>query len=80
MGLWDGGPRWNHAALWMEGSLILGEDPVAVDTVMLQIIDQKRVEAGLQPVAPMAKHLELSEEIGLGHHQAENIEIVKLNI
>lgn len=80
MGLWDGGPRWNRANMWMEGSLILGEDPVAVDTVMLQIIDQKRTEAGLEPVAPMAKHLQLSEEIGLGNSDLNNIELIKLNI
>jgi len=80
MGLWDGGPRWNRANLWMEGSLILGEDPVAVDTVMLQLIDQKRVKAGLMPVAPMAKHLQLSEEIGLGNSNLTNIDLIKLNI
>jgi len=80
MGLWDGGPRWNRANLWMEGSLILGEDPVAVDTVMLKLIDQKRIEAGLSPVAPMAKHLQLSEEIGLGNSNLNTIELIKLNI
>lgn len=80
MGLWDGGPRWNMANIWMEGSLIVGEDPVAVDTVMLQLIDQKRIEAGLEPVAPMAKHLQLSEEIGLGNSNFNNIELIKLTI
>lgn len=80
MGLWDGGPRWNMANMWMEGSLIIGEDPVAVDTVMLQMIEKKRLEAGLHPVTPMAKHLQLSEEIGLGNSKIENIELIKLKI
>jgi len=80
MGLWDGGPRWNMANMWMEGSLIVGEDPVAVDAVMLQMIDKKRLEAGLESVAKRAKHLQLSEEIGLGNSQLENIEIINLNI
>lgn len=80
MGLWDGGPRWNRANMWMEGSLIVGVDPVAVDAVMLQLIDQKRTEAGLESVAPMTRYLQLSEEIGLGNSKPENIEIIKLII
>ena len=80
MGLWEGGPRWDLANMWMEGSLIVGEDPVAVDTVMLKMIDEKRLEAGLESVARRAKHLQLSEEIGLGNSQIDNIEIIKLNI
>jgi hypothetical protein len=80
MGLWEGGPRWNLANMWMEGSLIIGEDPVAVDTVMLQMIDKKRTEAGLQPVTPRAKHLALSEAIGLGNSKLENIDLVKIEV
>lgn len=80
MGLWEGGPRWNLANMWMEGSLIFGEDPVAVDAVMLKLVDEKRIEAGLEPVAKRAKHLQLSEEIGLGNSKLENIEIINLTI
>lgn len=80
MGLWAGGPRWNQANMWMEGSLIFGEDPVAVDTVMLQMIDVKRQEAGLPPVSPMAQHIRLSEELGLGQSSPENIEQVVIEV
>jgi uncharacterized protein (DUF362 family) len=80
MGLWDGGPRWNQANMWMEGSLIIGEDPVAVDTLMLQLIEEKRLEAGLTSVSKMAKHLQLCEIAGLGSSNPEHIEIIQLEI
>lgn len=80
MGLWDGGPRWDLSKMWMEGSLIVGEDPVAVDKVMLQLVDEKRKEAGLESVSKRAKHLRLCEEIGLGNSKLENIEIIHLEI
>ncbi len=80
MGLREGGPRWDLANLWMEGSLIVGEDPVAVDTVILQMIDKKRKEAGLQPVAPRARHLQLCEEIGLGYSNPEKINLIKIEV
>ena len=66
--------------MWMEGSLILGDDPVAVDTVMLQMIDKKRNEAGLQALAPRAKHLQLCEEIGLGNNAPERIELITIEV
>ena len=80
MGLWDGGPRWNLANMWMEGSIIVGEDPVAVDKVMLDMIEEKRLENGLSSVKRMAKHLQLSDEIGLGQSKPENIELIKITI
>jgi hypothetical protein len=80
MGLWEGGPRWNLANMWMEGSLIFGEDPVAVDTVMLNMIDEKRLQAGLQPVAPRAKHLQLCEAMGLGNNKKENINLIRIEV
>ena len=80
MGLWEGGPRWNPAYMWMEGSLIIGEDPVAVDAVMLQMIDAKRQEAGYPVVAPRAGHLQLSEQIGLGNSRMENIQLLSIEV
>lgn len=78
--VFDRGPRWNRGLIWNEGSLILGTDPVAVDKVMLDILDAKRVKEGLTPVAKSVTFLEASEKLGLGTCKSENIELVKIYV
>jgi len=80
LGVFDGGPRWNRDKIWPFGGLIFGIDPVAVDTVMFQILEEKRQKEGLESIESNAVHLSLSEELGLGNHNLENIEIIEINL
>jgi uncharacterized protein (DUF362 family) len=46
--VYHGGPfAWNPEFVWDAGTLLLGTDPVAVDRIELEIVEQKRKELGL---------------------------------
>jgi len=46
-GVYHGGPfGWNPEFVWEARTLLIGTDPVAVDRVELEIVEQKRREAG----------------------------------
>jgi hypothetical protein len=45
--VYQGGPGFRAEHLWYPNALIVGEDHVAVDHTALQILDRKRVQAGL---------------------------------
>ncbi len=45
--VYDGGPGFRPERLWYPNALIIGEDRVALDHTAWQLLDQKRVEAGL---------------------------------
>jgi uncharacterized protein (DUF362 family) len=45
--IYQGGPGFRPEHLWYPNALIVGEDRVAVDHTALQILDRKRVAAGL---------------------------------
>jgi uncharacterized protein (DUF362 family) len=49
--VYQGGPSANEKFVWAYRSLFLATDPVALDMVGWEIIDSKRVEVGLPPVA-----------------------------
>jgi uncharacterized protein (DUF362 family) len=49
--VYQGGP--SHGLNWPYGSLLFGTDPVALDHIGWEIIDRKRIEVGLPPVAMM---------------------------
>lgn len=45
---YEGGPGFKPQYCWKENSLLLAQDPVALDYIGWQIIDQKRIEKGLK--------------------------------
>ncbi len=60
------------------GTILVGTDPVAVDAVMLQMLDDERKAHDLPSVAPRARFLNLSEELGLGIADPDRIEVLSI--
>jgi hypothetical protein len=76
--LFHGGPQVNPKYLWNYGGLVLGTDPVAVDTVCLKIIQGKRNEynEGPWPLSPPPKHIAVAgEKFKLGTSDAAKIDV-----
>ncbi len=69
-GLYDGGPVVsNPDAVFDHHELWLTRDPVAADSLALELINRKRADAGLAPVgeeSPPAKHIDTAARMGLG--------------
>lgn len=61
-----GGPWFNSLYTASEPTLLLGTDPVMMDSFMLAKIDAHRVEAGFKPVSPEIRTLEFAEKLGVG--------------
>jgi uncharacterized protein (DUF362 family) len=47
---YEGGPSYMPQWSWASNSLLVAQDPVALDSVGWQIIEQKRAEKGLKPL------------------------------
>jgi uncharacterized protein (DUF362 family) len=45
--VYEGGPGFHPEHLWRPGALVVGEDPVAIDTIAWRMLEQKRAGAGL---------------------------------
>jgi hypothetical protein len=76
--LFHGGPQVNPQYLWNYGGLVLGTDPVAVDTVCLKIIQGKRNEFNEEPwpLSPPPKHIVVADEkYKLGTSDPSKIEV-----
>ncbi len=74
------GPRWRRSFIRPFGGVIIGTDPVAVDAVALQIVDDAREQDGMERLAAQVKHLPLAEALGLGNSRLENIDLVSLTL
>ena len=69
VGLYEGGPMPQKRHTWNSNRIILSKDPVALDTIGMNIIEEKRIEKELRslfnrPNPP--KHIETAAKYGLG--------------
>ncbi len=77
--VFNGGPRWDRKFIWNYGGILIGTDPVAIDTIMLNILNEKRKMEGLLPISDnVAEHLRLTNEIGLGTNNINEIDLIEI--
>jgi uncharacterized protein (DUF362 family) len=74
----DQGPRGDPRYQWRYAGLIMGTDPVAVDTLGLEVINEKRKAENLSPFR--VRYLKWAAREGLGEHDNISIELMKETI
>lgn len=75
------GPAFFHRYAMEYGGLVLGTDPVAVDTVGWHIVDRERVKKGLKTLKQVNRlpgYIATAEKRGLGHMQGAYIDRIIL--
>lgn len=77
-GCYDGGPGYKPESAWEYNSLLFSVDPVALDRVGRQIIEDKRKEAKLEAITSLAKHISKSSRLGLGTDDMDEIDLQKV--
>jgi len=69
----DGGPRGDPRFQWRFNGVIMGTDPVAVDTVCLSIINDRRLEKGFAPLS--LEYLDWARKQGVGTNLSGEIAV-----
>lgn len=80
--LFEGGPLDNPKYRWTFGGLILGTDPVAVESVGLDILERKRAEHKGEPwpATDARKVVEYAARLGIGHADRRKIDLVRIDM
>jgi uncharacterized protein (DUF362 family) len=76
--LYDGGPKHNPRAHAIHDSIYATTDPVAMDTIALELLDGLRRQNGLKTLAAVhrpATYLKLAQELGLGLAERDRIHL-----
>jgi uncharacterized protein (DUF362 family) len=77
-GQYNFGPTHVPWYVWNYTGLILGTDPVAVDSIAAEEMDNQRRKKGMdRPIRPTIKHLHRAAEMGLGVADLGNIGVVR---
>jgi uncharacterized protein (DUF362 family) len=93
IGAYHGGPgRKVQKYMWEHKTLYFATDPVAVDRVGWTVLDNKRAQAGMQPIisAPpdqdsvyvrmQPEHIEIAGMLGLGESDEDKIDLKKFKL
>jgi hypothetical protein len=73
VGVWQGGPSSTSRCIWPHRTLYFATDPVALDHIGWGVVDAKRVEKGLPPVAQTGLQMPNPGREGLDRRQPEHI-------
>lgn len=79
----NGGPSGNPQWAWNYNSILFSTDPVALDHLGAQIIDQKRKAEGMPALADVGKaprHIATAARMGLGTNDPGKIDHLKINL
>lgn len=74
----EGGPSAQPQNTWTYGGILAATDPVAIDAVGAQILDEWRATKQLESVLAKAKYLETAAKAGLGVADLSQIEVIDL--
>ena len=66
------------ARMAFDNRLFFSKDPVAMDRIGLDILDEKRVEQGLEPIRDISTHIAACAEKGLGTDDMNRIDFREL--
>lgn len=76
----DRGPTYHPESAWKYGSLFVSADPVILDVLVLQTVNQKREELELDSVSKLANHINTASSVGLGTNTLDQADLQRVEI
>ncbi len=76
----DQGPTYHAESTWQYGGLFVSADPVILDTLILQTVNQKREELGLSSMSKYANHITSASGLDLGKNSLDQVNLQKIEV
>lgn len=76
----DKGPTYDAESTWKYGTLFVSADPVILDVLVLQTINQKREEMELDSVSKFSNHINNASALGLGTNTLDQADLQSIEV
>lgn len=76
----DHGPTYHEESIWQFGGLFLSVDPVILDVLILQTVNQKREEMGLSSMSKYANHITSASGLEIGNNSLDQVNLQKIEV
>ncbi len=78
LSMYDGGPF--GPPQWINGQILISQDPVSIDYQSFQIIERKRKEKGLESITLWAKYIQTAAEMRIGTNHPKQMELMDISL
>lgn len=76
----DRGPTYHAESAWHYGGLFISTDPVILDVLVLQTVNQKREEMELDSVSKLANHISTASKLDLGTNTLDQADLRQVEV
>ena len=81
LGAFEGGPTYDESGVWKYGGILVSEDPVALDQIVYQTVEDKRKEVGgLSQVSRLVKYIRTAWRAGLGTNNLDEMDYQQIDV
>lgn len=74
------GPTYHAESTWPYSTLFVSADPVIIDVLVLQTVNEKREEMELDSVSKFANHINAASQLGLGSNTLGEVDLQKVEV
>ena len=76
----DRGPTYHAESAWKYGGLFVSTDPVILDVLVLQTVNQKREEMELDSMSKLANHITTASKLDLGTNTLDQADLRQVEV
>lgn len=76
----DGGPQYDPDGVWQYGSILVSQDPVALDQIVYQTIEEKRKELELSSLSRLSKYIRSASRMDLGTNDLDDVDYREVKV
>ena len=76
----DGGPTYDPDGVWQYGSILVSQDPVALDQIIYQTIEEKRKEFELPTLSRISKYIRSASRMELGTSDLDEVDYQEVKV
>lgn len=76
----DGGPEYDPEGVWQYGGILISQDPVALDHIVYQTIEEKRKELDLSSLSRLAKYIRSASRMDLGTNNLDEVDYKEVKV
>ena len=80
VGSFDRGPTYHAESAWNYGGIFISTDPVILDVLVLQTVNQKREEMELDSVSKFANHISTASKLDLGTNTLDQADLRQVEV
>ena len=76
----NGGPTYDPNGVWQYGGILVSQDPVALDQIVYQTIEEKRKELELPTLSRISKYIRSASRMDLGTNDLDEVDYQEVKV